>query len=423
MNGISQKNRSYYKWVVAAACFLMEFICLGFGSSNKSMYVAAITEATGISRGLFSLNDTIRFVISAVINVFFGSLVAKYGPKKLIMAGFLALIGAMASYALASHVLVFYLGGALMGISISLTATATVSCIVSRWFTEKRGTVMGAILAANGLGGALAAQIMYPIIYQENNLFGYRDAYKLVILLLVVTGALVLLLVKEQPAGQAKTPVTVAKKTPRGNTWVGVEYGVAKKQGFFYLTILCVFFTGFILQGINGVAAAHMKDVQLDSAYIATVLSVASAALTGSKFLTGVLYDKLGLRITTTICSVAAVISTMSLVLLSNTPLGNTWAMVYSLVSAVALPLETIMLPLYAGDLFGEKDYDKMVGILVAAHYVGCALSSPVINTVYDLCRSYTPAFIFYAVLMAGVTVILQFAITKAHSFRKKILQ
>lgn len=35
---------------------------------------------------------------------------------------------------------------------------------------------LGFVLAANGLGGALAAQVVTPIIYQEGNPFGYRNA-------------------------------------------------------------------------------------------------------------------------------------------------------------------------------------------------------------------------------------------------------
>lgn len=423
MNGLVSKVRAHYKWVVAAACFLMVFVCLGFCSSNKSMYVAAITEATGISRSLFSLNDTVRFVVCAVINVFFGSLVAKFGPKKLIFAGFVCLIGAMSAYALAENVLVFYLGGALLGVGASFTTTATVGCIVNKWFKQHRGTVMGAILAANGLGGAVAAQIVYPIIYQENAPFGYRNAYKLVILILAVTAAIVLLLIKEQPHGEAKLPTVVARKTPRSNTWAGVDYSIAKKQTFFYAVMVCVFFTGFMLQSVQGVAAAHMKDVQLDAAYIATVLSIGSVALTGSKFLTGVLYDKFGLRVTTMVCSVSGVIAMTSLVLLGNDAMGNTMAVVYPVISALALPLETVMLPLYAGDLFGEKSYSKMVGIFIAVNYAGFALGSPVINAVYDIFHSYTPAFVFCALLMVVVTVVMQFAITKAHKFRDQIMQ
>lgn len=73
-----------------------------------------------------------------------------------------------------------------------------------------------------------------------------------------------------------------------------------------------------MLQGIHGVAATHMKDVQLDKDYITTLLSISSVVLTLSKFLTGAIFDKFGLRVAAAFCSVAAVISMTALALISN---------------------------------------------------------------------------------------------------------
>ena len=78
-----EKKKFEYKWVILAVCFMMVFICLGFCSSNKGRYLGPITEALGIKRSLFSINDTFRFGCSALINVFFGALVAKFGVRNL----------------------------------------------------------------------------------------------------------------------------------------------------------------------------------------------------------------------------------------------------------------------------------------------------------------------------------------------------
>ena len=40
-----QKTRLDYKWVILILCFFMEFICLGFCSSNVGLYTKAVTEA------------------------------------------------------------------------------------------------------------------------------------------------------------------------------------------------------------------------------------------------------------------------------------------------------------------------------------------------------------------------------------------
>lgn len=421
MNSALIHKKIDYKWIIVGTCFLMVFVALGFCSSNKSMYVAAITEANEIRRGVYSLNDSFRYISTSVINIFFGTLVAKYGTKKLIISGFISLIISSVLYSVASHVVLFYVGGCFLGIGLSFTTTAMVGCVINRWFKNNKGTVMGAILAANGLGGALAAQIVYPLIYEDGNAFGYRNAYRLVAVILLATMIVVAFFMKEQPEGEEKTKVTVSKKKPRGDSWAGIEYKDAKKKAFFWGTAVCVFFTGFMLQGINGVSAAHMKDVQLDASYIVTVLSVHSIALTVSKFLTGFIYDRLGLRFTVTLCSVSAVIAMFSLFVLSNGTQGKIAAMCYGVISTLALPLETIMLPIYAGDLFGEKSFNKVLGVFVSVNTVGFALGSPVMNIIYDLLGSYVVAFAICGVLMIIVAIVMQFVIHSAHLYRKTV--
>ena len=89
------KKKINYMWVMVFVCFMLGFFCLGFCSGNKSLYLGAITEALGIDRGLFSINDSCRFIAQAVINLFFGALLYKFGIRKMTAFGFLALIGSM----------------------------------------------------------------------------------------------------------------------------------------------------------------------------------------------------------------------------------------------------------------------------------------------------------------------------------------
>ena len=91
-----------YRWVIVAASFLMVFVCLGFCSSSKSLYLAAITEALGIKRSLFSINDSCRYIATAVVNLFFGALCATIGvilPSFFIICLIAALIGNLLRYA------------------------------------------------------------------------------------------------------------------------------------------------------------------------------------------------------------------------------------------------------------------------------------------------------------------------------------
>lgn len=406
-------------WGSIAALFLMVFVCLGFCSSNKSIYLAAITEALDIKRSLFSISDSCRFVTTAIVNLFFGTLVGKFGTKKMIAAGFGALIVSSLLYAYAEHIYIFYLGGMFLGLGLSWTTTTMVGCVVHRRWPEHSGKIMGIVLAANGIGAAVATQIVSPIIYQEGNPFGYRDAYRLVAVILAVAAVLVLALFREKGAPEG----AAAKHRPRraSTQWEGLEHGEIFKKPYFYFAAIGVFLTGMVLQGVSGISAAHMRDVGLDPAYVAIVVSVHSLTLTGFKFLSGVMHDRFGLRISIIISEAAAVLAIFLLAVLTNSAAGKAMAMTYAVLASLALPLETIMLPLITGDLFGNRSYDKMLGIMVSVNTAGYAVGAPLTNWSYDAMGSYKPMLLALCGVILVVTVVFQLVLNAAE--REKRLQ
>ncbi|MBQ7573898.1 MAG: MFS transporter [Clostridia bacterium] len=409
-----------YKWIIVALLFLMTMISLGFCSSTRSLYIAPITAALHIKRGAFSVNDSLRFVTTAVVSVFSGVLIGRFGLKKLIMTGLASIIASQLVYSVAENVIVFYIGGILLGLGFALTGTTMVGCVVNRWCKESKGKIMGAVFAANGIGGALAIQAVTPII--EQGAFGYRNAYRLAAVILIAVWLLMFLFFREKATNSDNAEKETAKKKSRGRDWIGIDYKNAVREPYFYVAIVCIFFTGFALQGVNGVAAAHMKDVGIDPIYVGRVLSIHSLVLTLAKFITGHSYDRFGLKTTINFCAVVAIVVMMLISALTNSHMGMIFAMLYGILSAFALPLETIMLPIYAGDLFGQKSFEKVLGIFTAANVTGYASGAPVINICYDISGSYRIGFIICAVIMSVTLITLQFVIRAAHRKQKEIM-
>ena len=188
---------------------------------------------------------------------------------------------------------------------------------------------------------------------------------------------------------------------------------------YFYFAAFLIFLTGLVLQSVTGIAAQHMRDAKLDPEYVSMVLSIHSLTLAGFKFLTGFLYDRFGLRATTNICSFTAVIVMILLAMVTNTLAGKIFAMIYGIFSSLALPLETIMLPIYAGDLFGQKSFNKILGIFVSVNTAGYAVGAPMINIIFDKVGSYTPGLIGSAILMVGIIIGLQFVVNEANRQHK----
>ena len=421
---ISKNVKFDYSWVIIGISFLVVATSLGLCSSGGALYLTAITEALNIPRSAFSFTDSIRFITTTIINLYFGKLVYKFGTKKLICAGFVCLIAFALIRSFAESMILFYIASVLLGLGLSWTSTTMVSTIVNKWCTSNKGTVTGLILSANGIGGAIAVQILTPIIFNENDPFGYRTSYYLVSAILLFVMLLVVFFYRENPKGDTSDVVIVdKKKKTRGAGWVGMDYSVVVKKPYFYVSLLCVFLTGMTLHGLGQIAVPHMYDIGMNMNLVAAITSLGSIVLTFSKFATGFMYDRFGLRITSNVCYVCAFFAVFGLILITNTTFGYVIAFIRSAIGSFAMPLETVMISLIVTELFGNKDFPKIIGLFVSANYAGYAVGGPIGNVCFDVLGSYNVAFIIFSALMLFVAVAMQFVILAARKDREVILK
>ena len=279
---LNEKKKFNYGIVVIVICFLVTGVSLGFCSSSRTLYIKPMTEALGFGRGEFSLNDTFRFISTTIINIFFGALINKFGAKKLICAGFVCLMGFSVINMLATELYMFYIAGILLGIGLAWTSTTMVGAVVNIWCKpENKGKITGLILSSNGLFGAIATEIVSPIVY--SNTFGYRESYKLITIILAVVLALVIIFFKDRPKGVEKTTAQNKTKKSRGKGWTGLEYREILKRPYFYIACVCLAFTGMALQGLSINATPHMQDVGLSNELVTSITSLSLIVLMGTK--------------------------------------------------------------------------------------------------------------------------------------------
>lgn len=422
-NEISDKKKFDYSWVIIGLCFLMVSVTLGLCSSGRTLYLTAITDALGLPRGAFSLNNTFRYVTVTVLNLFYGPLVKRFGTKKLIVAGFLCLIAFALINSVATTLIGFYIAGILLGVGLSWTTTTMVSSILNKWCTKNKSTVTGAVLAANGIGGAIAVQILSPIIFEEGKPFGYRTSYQLVAIVLAVVLVIMLIFYRSHPSEKDDTPIAPKKKKIRGEGWVGMEYDDVIRKPYFYIALVCTFLIGMVLQGLGGIAVPHMYDVGLDVEFVAILVSLGSVLLTCTKFLTGFIYDKCGIKVSMNLALICAFLSITMLIFVDNSTMGQIIAFIRTFTGSFATPLETVMLPIFVVEFFGNKAFDKLVGLFVSASAAGFAIGSPLGNVCYDIFGDYKLAFAIFGVLMFAVAILLQFVRAAAHKDRVAILE
>lgn len=396
-------GRLSYKWIIAAACFGMVFLCDGFAGGYRGLYLTAVSDGLGIKRTLVAIGESCRFLAAAGISMFYGPLTARFSARKLITVGFLVLIGSLLLFSCTQTVYTFWLAGALMGLGMSFVSSTMASSLLRQWFDKNVGSVIGIVSAASGMGSALGSLIISPILYSGDP-DGFRTAYRITALVVAVVAAVLIPLLRDnrQSIDSAQKPnpekTAAKKKDSRGSADRSV-----------YVIAGCIFFCAASIMGVNSIYASHMLDVGVSAETVGTAAGILSLILIGSKFLTGVLFDKLGLRPVLGICQVAALVSYGILLFLK----GNTVAaLIFPAVFAVALPLETIMIPLIVSDIFGREVYNRFLGIFTAVTGAGFTVAAPLSNLIFDACGSYKPAIWGYGFVMILVSVVLHMTIT-----------
>lgn len=420
-----KKNR--YAWVIFGVCFLMIFIALGYGSSTKGTFLTAVTNSLGLERSLFTIADSIRFITTAILSVFLGRTVERLGLRRMAGLGFTMLVLSFAVNSLATTYWHFYVGGALLGAGLCWTTTSMVGYLVENWFTNGKGTIMGFLLAANGLGGFTSEFVITRVIYGRDGALSYAEsrwrlAYAVIAGLFLLTGILAVTLIRDKPSELGLEPLGTdrAKKKKRGADWIGTEPKALFHQPFFYLSAVCVYMTGFVLQSMTNVSKPYMYDLGFDKNYVMLVFASHSLLLMAAKMLTGIGYDTIGLRKTFACCTVCALAALTSLYLL--TPEHPAFAWIFSVIGSFGMPLETVMIPLLVSYMFGKKSYKKVLGYFLALNSLGYATGVPLANLAYDLQGTYRNMILVLAVMIALVAVGQQVALSLSDRNKRKIL-
>jgi len=394
-----ENNTQPYKWRIITACFLMIFICLGFYSGTRSLFLAPTTKALGIKRSEFALSNTFRNITTALVSFSFGTLFQKLGAKKLIIIGLLSLIVSSLVFAAAETVLFLCIAGVFMGFGLVFASTTMASTLIQSCCKTNIGKYTGIVLAANGVGTAIATQIYTPIISTSDSPFAYRNAYYLSAVIVGIILIIICLLL-----GKA-TFSTVTPKS-KGKLISKVSFKTKAIRNSFYIVAASIFLTGFIIQGIYGIFAAYLTDIGLASEKVATVFSIFSIALTIAKVLIGAIFDRFGLRWMMIISYICAIIAIILMIIVASAPV---LAFACAITLALATPLETIGITLITRGVFGSEYYNGLIGKFMAMNYAGYAIGAPVINIFYDISGSYNTAFILYGCIMVLVFVAMQF--------------
>jgi MFS family permease len=200
---------------VALVTFLVLIASAAFRSSQGVMIVP-IEEDLGWSRTITSLAISVNLVVYGVTAPFAAALMERFGVRR-IAIGALALLSlgtGLTAVMTASWQLVF-LWGVLVGLGTGSTALVFGALVANRWFTKRRGLVVG-IFGAAWATGQLAFLPMIAWIIEHQ---GWRYASLGVAVLSAALIPLVALVMRDRPSDAGLAPYGAdAMPEPESNT-------------------------------------------------------------------------------------------------------------------------------------------------------------------------------------------------------------
>ncbi len=388
--------KKHYHWIIAAVLLLLMAVRGGTTNNLPGLHLVPVTEALNITRAQFSLAVSASSVVMMLSVLLIGT-VARRVDYRYVMAVFM-LMGAV-SYAVmekANSYGMFFFGYLLSGLCNGFCGEAGTTRMVSAWFHKRRGTVLGAVMSATGLGASITCIFQAAAIERS----GYQASFRLVAILMGVCGVLAFLLLRNTPQKVGLKPYGEGEqflvKKPAKTMWQGLPMNKLTRRPAFYMMLFGTLFASMLPNMALSVVVPHLQDRGLTFGQASKLQSVLMLCLAGAKILTGYLCDTVGAKKTTLLCMALNVVA---LVLLATTT-GFTSAAVAVVVFAMAIPITTVTVPLLASSLFGYQAQGSYTGIFISMVSASTILANPIANVIYDYAGTYRYLFLAAAGLM-----------------------
>lgn len=414
----------HYAWVVAAVTFVTLLAAAG-ARATPGVTILPLGNEFQWSRAKVSSIISINIFLYGLIGPFAAALYQRFGLRRTMLAA-MALLSAGYGWSMAAtsywHFVVLW--GLVVGAGSGTAATVLGAAVANRWFTERRGLVMGVLTASTATGQLVFLPWMAAAVTAEGGplawVHGWRAAPMIVVIATLAVMPVIWFFMRDDPRdvgvrafGEKGAPDDGPLAGARGYTAgnpakralaVLVE---ATRVRDFWLLAGSFFVCG---ASTNGLIGTHLIPAAFDCGIpeVRTAGLLAAMGLfdlvgtTASGWLSDryncryLLFGYYGLR-------------GLSLLFLPQALLGpavglGVFAVFYGLDWIATVP-PTVRL---TGEVFGREKASIVFGWVVAAHQVGAAFAAYTAGALRTNFGSYAPAFLGAGALclMAAVAVL-----------------
>jgi sugar phosphate permease len=385
----------HYAWVVAGVTFLTMLVTAG-AVGAPGVLILPLQREFGWGTAEISAALGIRLALFGLMAPFSAALMNRFGLRRVTLTALtIVAAGLLLSLAMTEVWQLIVLWGFVIGFGTGLTALVLGATVATRWFSSRRGLVVGLLTASSATGQL----VFLPLLANLTETVGWRTAMGLMVGLLALAASAVAALMRDRPSDLGLAPFgetasTAAAASPPSKAILGAAFealAIAARTRVFWVLFATFFVCG---ASTNGLIQTHFiplcADFGLPAVGAAGVLAAMGVFDFVGTVLSGWLSDRYDNRILLFWYYGLRGLSLLYLPFTEFTFYGlSLFAMFYGLDWIATVP-PTVKL---TAERFGRERANLVFGWIFAGHQLGAASAAFGAGLSRSTLDSYLPAF------------------------------
>ena len=381
-------HKIFYGWKIVGTSIVCYSAAPGqFAVGILGLFVIPLQLEFGWSRADIFLSTTFITLTQAIFTPLLGSLIDKYGSKKVMMPSiflFGLLLGGIPLFV--GDLADLYLFYGIIGVLSGGAAAVPYLRLAGAWFVKRRGLAFGLIMSGGGLGYAYSP----PLVQYMIDNYGWRSGYyALAAIVIFLVLPLIQLFIHDHPRDlklladgdtvDADESVVAADEEEK------TKLGELLRMPLFYQLFATFMLLTFCLYGLMSNLVPMLLDKGMDTTGAALAASTVGITIIVSRIVIGFLLDKFFAPRVGMVCFLLSAMGTAFLAFGAVGPTAFIAAIFFGFSVGAELDLLAYLITRY----FGISAFGMVYGILFAAFLGGVSIGPVVFGRLFDFYGSY----------------------------------
>lgn len=375
---------NFYGWRIAWALAVTQTVGYGVLYYAFSVFALPMEAELGWSRAQTSAAFSLALLLSSAVAIPVGRHVDRHGARLLMTLGSAAGVVLVLLWSTVESLAAFYLIQAAIGLVMAAVFYEVAFTVVAVWFRYRRPRAMLVITVVAGF----ASTIFIPLTTYLVGAFGWRDALRLLALILAVgTVPLHALVLRRHPDVLGLAPDGVPGSAQASFPEASVPLRDAyRAPAFWWLS------GAFALDRIALIAiAAHSVPLLLERGYSPGLVAAAAGSIGAMQVAGRLVFAPVAGRLSLPNLTVGVFLGRAAAFLLLLLVPGVAGVWLFAVLFGAANGATTLARAALVAELYGSAHYGSISGVMTTLIGVTQTVAPVAVGTLHDLSGTYTP--------------------------------